>query len=311
MNKSIISSIKLLKSFSIYTFGSILQGAIAFLLLPVLTNYLSPVDYGKLSILLIIISVFAPIVTLQSLSGISVAFFNLKEKIDFNKYIYSSVYNTLISLACVYVILIISGKTIAHLLNISYFWLMIAPLMSWLPLILQILLTIFQVQQEEVKYIKLSISNILTNILISLLFVVILNWGYEGRLLGIFFTNILLAFIAYIYLSRNGFITKRIVKAYQLDSLKMGIPLIPHAIAGFVITYSDRFFILEMVDEAAVGIYSVAYTLGTIMLILANSFSTAWNPILFTELKSEKPNYYKIKKISLISAMGFVAAFWY
>jgi len=61
--------LKALENFGIYTFGSILQTAISFLLLPVYIKYLAPAEYGVISVILVMSSILVVFTNLGAQSG--------------------------------------------------------------------------------------------------------------------------------------------------------------------------------------------------------------------------------------------------
>lgn len=75
-----------------------------------------------------------------------------------------------------------------------------------------------------------------------------------------------------------------------------GLPLIPHALAGQAINFTDRVFINNMVSVHETGLYSVGYSIGQIVGILGTSFTFAWGPYLF-ELLSLSPDHFQKMKI--------------
>src|SRR5574337_1710961 len=69
---------KLLKTFSLYTFVGFLNAGIGFLILPVLTHYLSPTDYGIISLMNTYVQILMPLVGLSTASLVSVEYYNKK-----------------------------------------------------------------------------------------------------------------------------------------------------------------------------------------------------------------------------------------
>jgi len=93
--------------------------------------------------------------------------------------------------------------------------------------------------------------------------------------------------------------TKQIKKTHIKDALKYGGPLIPHLIGTFIIAYSDKIFIEKMVGLDQLGIYDMGYKIGSLVLILVVSFSSAYTPFLFETLKT--PTERANKKLALIA----------
>ncbi|HFU75316.1 MAG TPA: hypothetical protein ENK66_03635, partial [Arcobacter sp.] len=68
------------KSLSIYTTTAILNSAIPFLLLPILTNYLTVEEYGLLSIIQIFIIFTIPFISINIQSTLQLEYHELDEK---------------------------------------------------------------------------------------------------------------------------------------------------------------------------------------------------------------------------------------
>src|SRR5437763_7858501 len=82
---------KLFRTFSIYTIVGFLNAGVGFLLLPVLTRYLTPADYGIISLVNTYVLILMPIVGLCTSSFISVEYYNNKITPDEFKRLFSSV----------------------------------------------------------------------------------------------------------------------------------------------------------------------------------------------------------------------------
>ena len=59
---------------------------------------------------------------------------------------------------------------------------------------------------------------------------------------------------------------KYIQKKYWKYALAFNIPLIPHYLSNYVLSQSDRVMIGKMVGNDKAALYSVAYTISTMMI---------------------------------------------
>jgi len=125
--------------------------------------------------------------------------------------------------------------------------------------------------------------------------VVLLNWGWQGRILGVIITSVIFGLLSIFIIYKREYIKFSFNKKYIKDALFFGVPLIPHALGGWIITGIDRIFINSKVGVAATGLYSVGYSVGMIIGLLASSFNLAWHPFLFEKLKEN--NYSTKAKI--------------
>ena len=70
------------------------------------------------------------------------------------------------------------------------------------------------------------------------------------------------------------------------DSLKFGIPLVPAALAMFLVTFSDRYMLKWLILDShssleQVGLYSLTYKLVQVMTLITAGFSMFWSPYLY------------------------------
>ena len=291
---SYIFNHKLFKNTFIYAGSSVINQAIPFLLLPIMTRYLNPTDYGIVATFSVLLAVMVVFVGLSMHGAIGVNFFKLN-KDELKRYI-GNVFSILL---CNFLLVL----TIVYTLK-SYFslftkfpedWIIIIVIIALFQSISAIIIGLWQVEQKPSSYGLFQISGTILNVSLSLIFVVLLGWGWQGRILGIIITSIVFGLLSIFIIIKKKYITISFNKEYIKDALFFGVPLIPHALGGWIITGIDRIFINSMVNVAATGLYSVGYQVGMIIGLLANSFNLAWAPFLFEKLKEN--NYSTKEKI--------------
>ncbi len=300
---------KLIKSLSVYTTTNILNSGISFFLLPIFTFYLSPKDYGILSMFNITVSLLLPVIGIAVYSAISIEYFKLEKK-EFPIYVSSSLINPIISFVILSLLFWLFSDVIHELTKIPHLWIPFVPLLAFLQIIPKVILSIFQVMKKPFRYAYFNLGSALMNVSMGLILVVGLKLNWEGRGYSLFLTYFVFTCIGLFILGRLGFLTPFRNKAFQKDALNYGVPLIPHLMGAFVIDYSDRFFIAQMIDIEAVGIYNIGYQIGFIIAILQASIVQAYQPFLFENLKiGSEDKKYEIVKYSyfLMAALLFFA----
>ncbi|MBE9068430.1 oligosaccharide flippase family protein, partial [Leptolyngbya cf. ectocarpi LEGE 11479] len=273
--------------------SNLLSSAIPFAFLPILTRYLSPSDYGLVSTFKILLYIFSILIGVNTHGALTRTYFKLQD-IDFKKYLYNLI---VISLAS-FLIFSILVENIIHsqiiLREVPKRWLSYVVLFAIFESWSKLLLSLWRVQEKALRFGLFNILKALFNITLTILLVVHLEMGWQGRVssiiaVGLVFGAFSLWHLWHNQISNNYFNLKYIQIDHLKNALSFGLPLIPHALSGWVINYIDRFFIAAMIGMSDVGIYSVAYQIGNIIGILALSFNQAWSPFLFKELK--KDNY--------------------
>lgn len=297
---------KLIKSVSVYTFSNIFNSGISFLLLPIFTKYLSPADYGYLSLTYVMVALVAPFIHLAIHSGVQVEYFKLGKN-DLPKYVSSGISNCIFSALIFVFILTITAPTLEGWLNYPAIWMSIIPIIAFLQVVPNFLLSIFQIESFPFKYAKYSLSMSLSNMALGLLLVIVFKLNWEGRVISWVATYSVFTIIGVLVLIKKELLKFKISKKYSMSALQFGIPLIPHLIGSVVIDSLDRLFITKMVGVEQLGIYNVGYQVGMVISLIQHSFTLAYTPILFKNLKSGgQKNKIFIVRISYLFVFGLV-----
>lgn len=290
---------RFIKSFSIYTGSLALDKAIGFLLLPFITAAVSETDMGKYALLTVMINVAITVITLQVRAPLISEFFKLS-RADYKVYFSSALSNTLWAfLLGLGVCALISGW-LSTRYDVPALWIMALPILAMLSLLPLAAQTIWQMGKRPLPYGIFTVSGTLFRLLLTLVLVLGLGWSYEGLLWGLLITGIAQSIWAGYALYSEGYLHwEKPNKAFRQDALRMGIPLIPHVLGAMILESSDRFFIEAMVSKEAVGVYSVGYTVGGIIMFVQHAFTQTWNPIAFQRLNDlTEHNRYAIVSIS-------------
>ncbi len=104
--------------------------------------------------------------------------------------------------------------------------------------------------------------------------------GLRAGLAGVYMAKICVYTIASLiglWLTRYSYAWR--VSMDRLRSmLAYGLPLVPAALAYFVMSYSGRYFLPRFVNLEALGLYGAAYRLASMMALLYVGFTAAWGP---------------------------------
>jgi O-antigen/teichoic acid export membrane protein len=130
---------------------------------------------------------------------------------------------------------------------------------------------------------------------LSLFLIVNYAFGWEGRVYGQIVSELLISIVALFILTNRKYIKMKLKYEYIVDSLKYGLPLIPHVLSTSIISMTDRLFISQAEGLAVTGIYTVGYQIGSVMNLITMSFNNAFVPWLFQKLKDD--NYDAKKRI--------------
>ncbi|MFP4698144.1 MAG: flippase [Eubacteriales bacterium] len=304
--KKILRS-KLIRSAGVYTISNLLNKAIPFFLLPLLTRYLTPQDYGIVSMFGVLVSLITPLTGINLHSAIERMYFE-KETLDIREYIANSLLLLIISTAIVSVIFYYFAQPIANLISLPTKLLWIAIVVSFAQFVSQIVLKLWQVQVKPFQYGIFKISETFLNAMLSIWLVVSVGMAWQGRIWAQFITVVIYFIIGMFMLFNNGWLKFKYNSDYVKHALGFGLPLIPHALTRVIMTMTDRIFITNMVGIETTGIYTVGYQIGMVINLLAQSFSVAYTPWLFEKLKTNLYNVkIKIVKLTYVYFVGILA----
>jgi O-antigen/teichoic acid export membrane protein len=286
-----MSNKKLFKNISFFTFFNVVNSAIPFLLLPILTTYLSPEDYGVIDIFLNISLIATPIIGLSVVQSISRYYF---EDIDLPKFI-TTVFSLLLRTGFIIIVLGVLVVVIAEKLltenGIPPILIIVALAYTLFSQVSEVLLILWRVSYKTVKFGVFRVAKTVLDLGLSILLIVSFKMGWEGRIIPQLAVALFFAMSACIILFRSRFLQKpKIDKEYKKEILSFSLPLVFHTLGGNIIGFSDRFFILFMLGLGSVGVYSVGYQIGMVIALLQNSFNQAWVPFFFEKLKQNKKN---------------------
>ncbi len=294
------------KSLSIYTVTSILNAAIPFLLLPILTSYLTPHEYGLLTIIQIFTLFTFPFISLNIQSTLQLEYHHLTHQ-EFRRWVSSILVIPLVTLLLVVISFILLESFLYSFMEISLVWMLIVPLSAFMQVIPQTILSIYKISERALNYAKYQLALTFLNLFLTLGFVALLHWNWEGRILAILISYIIFSILGLYLLNRMQLISFDIDWRYLYRAVELGMPLILHVISGALFMMSDRLFISYYLGHETLGIYAVAAQVAMIALIIQESFNQAWVPFLFKNLKSGlMKNKIKVIKISYGAILFFL-----
>jgi len=270
------------------------------LLLPILTRYLTPTDYGIVATFNVLLGIMVVFVGLNMSPAVNVNFFKLNKE-ELKKYVGNIIFILLNSFILVYIVSYILKSSLSTFTKFPEKWIPNIAIIALFQFFFTANIGLWKVEQKPLPYSLFQISRTILNVSLSVVFVVLLCWGWQGRILSAIITSVIFGLLSIFVLYKRKYINFSFNKKYIKDALFFGIPLIPHALGGWIMTSIDRIFINSMVGVAATGLYSVGYSVGMIIGLFAHSFDLAWSPFLYEKLKEN--NYsakVKIVKITYL-----------
>lgn len=300
----------------VYLFSNILNATIPFILLPILTRYLSPTQYGEVAMFQVFLGALGAFVGAIFVGAAGRKYYDSNlDKEELAEFIGSCIQLIAISSIIVFSVLFIFQQQFSEWLSLKPSYVLFAVLVASFSVIINIRLGQWQVQKQAIKYGALQISQSLLNMLLSLMLVVVMLKGAEGRINAQIIVSTFFLAIALYLLKKDSLLNIFIWrKGYLAEALKFGIPLMPHIAGGFLLTTVDRIVINKEIGLAEAGIYMVAVQLTAAVGIVFDAINKAYVPWLFEQLKSDQlAQKQKIVKLTyawfILIILGVMLAF--
>lgn len=263
--------------------AEILSKALPFLLLPILTRFFTPADYGLVATFLAFQNIMAVLTGLSTHGAVNVAYFRLG-KDHLPPYIASVLAVLFLSLGVSVLLAGLAFPWLSPRLGLGWGWLALGVIMSAAQFVTQINLVLWQCERRPFPFVAYQIAQTALGVGMTLLLVVVFRWGWQGQLASLAASALLFSALSLMVLWRRGYLRARPNPKDMRDALRFGVPLIPHSLSGWVLTGIDRFFLTSMAGATVTGLYSAGFQIGMVLGVAATAFNRAWMPYLFEKL---------------------------
>lgn len=280
---------KFLKQFSLYTLVGVVGAGVNFLLMPYLSHYIMPAEYGVMSMVISYIGILVPLVGLVASGIINVDYFKIPDRTEFASLFSSIQVIPVIPSVLFFAVALLFPAAIADFFEIPHdksYWVPLSVVVAVLSIYFETLLAFSVTEQNALSYTVLYLFKTLTDVTLTVLFVVHLSWGWEGRLWAMLITTVVFFIVSLVLFNQKSLLTLNIKRKYVVTGIVFGLPLILHTIGKFVINQSDRIFIAKMVSLEEAGIYNIGYQAGSLILLFVNAAGNFYAPFLYERLSA-------------------------
>lgn len=172
-------------------------------------------------------------------------------------------------------------------------------IMIWTSAVFQFWSAEQRVQYQYKGLVGLTILVSILKPLIGIIFVVLAEDKVTARILAMVLVEIISYTGLFIVQMKRGRVFYS--AKYWKYAILFNIPLIPHYLSQVVLNSSDRIMISSMVGDSQAGIYSLAYSLSSIMLIFNTALMQTISPWIYQKIKSKR-----IKEIESVAYTSLV-----
>jgi O-antigen/teichoic acid export membrane protein len=274
------------KNSFIYGIGGAFNRFIGLFLLPFFTRALSPKDYGVVALLSLIAVVMSGVLSLGTANSMGLLYYKEKDITKRPTIIWSNFtlmvgngifwYSIVWLFAPTVSILMFQTSEYDNLIRLAF-------LASVLRMVVDPWLAFLRMEEKAKQYLFLTVGGAILTTALSALFVLILHLGVVGLLLAGTMGSAIMVGVVWLFVGCK--LNFHVDPKLFLPLVRIGFPSIFGLFAFLVIDYADRQMIERMLSLTDLGVYSVGYSFGMVMIIATSAFGTAWPPFFMSYIK--------------------------
>lgn len=284
---------KALKAGTWYVFCSFLNKSLMAILTPILTRTLTKEEYGNFSNFSSWCGLLMVITSLNLSNVILRAKFDYEDDGEYDRYLSTVSILTIASTAFFYLIVLLFQEFFTKLfgmdilyIHIMFLYLLFDPAYNYYMAKQRVCL-----KYKAVTFVSLSSSII--SAVGSILLAMYMEDGFLGRTIGFVVPTAVIGIVVYISYINKG-------RSFRTDmvryALKISLPLIPHYISTKILYSSDRIIIKQYCSSVDVAVYSLGYSISSLVTMFQSSMNGAYLPWFYEQLKKER--FSQIRKTS-------------
>lgn len=262
---------KSLRNGILFSGFSFVNQGFGFLLLLILAKYITPGEYGYLSLFNTLLMVVGYFRALSTEGYLSVSYFQEGES-GIRNTISNVIFIVLLTTSFLSVSVLFGGDFFSSKLDLPINVLYLTIVISLFTLLSNVNLDYFRIKEQIKLYGIFSCLNALLNFFLSIVLVKGLLCGWEGRVYAQAACCSLFGIIGLFFFLRKGYVGMPDIKHLK-TMLLWGVPLIPHLATNFIRQGCDRYIINEFHSIEDVGLFSFAFTLANIIMMIGYGFN--------------------------------------
>lgn len=269
----------------IYGISSIVGRMIGIFLIPIYTRLFTPADYGIINLINISFFLIGLLIVSALDNSFARWFYDTKDPSDQKQSFAVYIWYQLIIASIAGFVIILASSWITH----SFFKetgkpiYLILPALTLLTNILPAaLINWYRVQRKAIATVFFTISQTLTTIGFTILFVIVLRWGISGVFGAITLSTAIFSIIAIFQL--KGWLSFFHFNKERLKvMLKYALPMVPAALSYWLLNNTDSYFILYFTKSTSeVGLFGIGAMVASLLTLFTGAFQQAWGPFAFS-----------------------------
>lgn len=290
----------------IYVIGEFLSKSFTFILIPIYASYLSVDDFAILSIVWIIWPIVVVVIGKGFSAYILRGYYEYSESKRFlGTVLFFSMIGGLIIASGIHVI---GPWLLEHIFKEMVYkpYLQYGVFFAVFRLFFSHVVSIYRAKRKPTTSVLLSVVLFFSNSVAVLTAIYVLKTDLKGILNAQLISFII---VTAIYLAKVfPDISLRFDLRVILPGILFVLPLVPHALSGWVINYISRVFIQRNMSPTDLATYAVASQISLILSVINNGLNQAWAPFVYAN--ASKDNFYQLfatnakKLVIFVSLLG-------
>jgi O-antigen/teichoic acid export membrane protein len=273
---------QLVRHLVIYGVGDAATSLVSLLLLRVFTHYLTPADYGVITLLLTVEALTRILFRWGTDSAFMRLYYDCKNERDQQRLTSTIIWFLLgIDLALLLVAFAatpwIGQYFFESSLNNDLIRLVIAN--TFLSTFLFVPNCLLRIREQSTLFAVLTFVKSFATIVVRVVLVIPMRMGVAGVVLS----DTVVTLVLLVIMAKWVLPLLRPVFSRSLlrEALRFGLPRLPHAIAHQAIAGSDRWLMAYYLTQSDIGLYGVGSSFGQALKLFLNGFEFAWAPFYF------------------------------
>lgn len=282
-----------LKSFShdaiYYGMSSVISRVVGFLLVPLYTQFLTPSDYGIMTLLGFYTMFFSPLSHL-GLQGAMFRYVGFSENQNEEDVILSTALKTVLPISLFFTIIafILKNPIEVFLLKSNDYSLLIylTIFSSFMFSITQLLTSYLRIKREVKKIFYINFLNLVFSVSLNIYLIVFVGLGLNGAIWTIAASSVfgLLLILFNVRLP----LSNKFNFSYLKKMFKYGIPNVPNYLQAIIMALFGQFYLSNQLSLEELGYYAVAWKFCLPLVVVLSIIHNSWKAYKFDLLKSSQ-----------------------
>jgi O-antigen/teichoic acid export membrane protein len=293
-----------LRAVVIYTFSNFLNKGVSFLLLFYFIHTLSGKDFGQLSLFNNGILLMTPFVSLGILQSVNAEYFK-KDREQFAGFFSTTLLMPVLVTVLFMLVMTVFHQSLISRYGFSFLCLLLMPLIALFSFLNEHLINLLRNNHEPLTYLFINLGRLIAELTLAVFFISALETGWMGRVAGIFIAYLMTAVYAIYYFREKGLLKWVFQKKYLREELRFSLPVIMMQLGVFCMGASPVFFIEYFTNNLeTVGIFNVANTFSSVILVLCTALLQYSYPKIYSLLAAPQADYQALRwQLSFFAGM--------